>query len=66
MARDMRTTSIWPKKKNLYHGASTRLALTKLHQLLQNAAEIDERIKTSQTSSLWYDFERLILEFCHD
>jgi DNA polymerase-3 subunit delta len=57
--------NIWPSKQQLYQAAKHRLPLHCLYELLQQAKNIDERIKTNQLALAWLSLEKLGILFCH-
>lgn len=54
---------IWPQRAQLYETALKRLTITQLYSLLTLAQQLDERIKTSQTISIWHGLEQLAMGF---
>ena len=55
---------IWPKRAQSYQVTLTRLALTKLYQLLRDSKQLDERIKTNKSEQIWQLLEKLALALC--
>ena len=55
---------IWPKRASSYERTLTRLPTIKLHQLLHDCKQLDDRIKTNQSQHIWQSFERLALDIC--
>ena len=53
---------IWPQRARLYETSINRLSITKLHQLLHDAQQLDEQIKSNQRISIWQGLEALALK----
>lgn len=55
---------IWSQRARLYESTLERLPLSKLYRLLHDCKQLDDWIKTGQSTQIWQAFERLALSIC--
>ena len=55
---------IWSSRVQLYSKAISRLSLEPLCQLLHECKQLDEMIKTTQSSQVWNKFDKVALALC--
>ena len=56
--------SIWSQRMSLYEKALRRLPKAQLYNLLRLGKDLDEQIKSNQSSRVWQSFEKMALCFC--
>ena len=55
---------IWPQRAKSYENTLARVPLNKLQQLLLICQQLDTKIKSIQSATIWHELERVALSIC--